>query len=740
MERILLALNCVGSRKPPHRISRAELTSVTESQIDAFLAEAATIIDAPPPLPTCPPVAAGHKGNGQVSSPMPIPPRALSVEQRSHVENIAKRSLENIANAPRGTSNDTINQEAYTLAGLVAAGLPAEGLREYALEVALERAAKGGNDRRETQATFESGWANGLKSPWVPGAGMPAEAVAMARASVERLLERQAQAASNRAAGVAHASNDAWPVPKPIESSLPAVERFIPELLPLALRDYVLDVADRQQAPPDFAAVAALCGLASLAGNAVRVRPKQHDDWEVVPNLWGAIIGRPSAMKSPAMRSALAPVYALQDTLRKEWETAKREAKIEAALSELDAKEASKKAAKAFQDGDREGAKRLLAEQARNDEEEAPCPRLIVNDATVEKLGELLNENPRGLLLIRDELPGFLARMESEEHQSERAFYLEAFNGDGQFTYDRIGRGTVRIENCTLSIIGGVQPARIAPLVKGAMTGVSDDGLIQRLQLAVWPDDIGSWVWTDRSPDAPARKQYEGAFRDLHTFSRSLDSPAVFGFSSEAQELFREWMTEVQTEARAGKLPSILESHLLKMPKTVASLALLFHLVDGERGAIGVNATRRALGWAEYLRSHANRLYSAGGVMAETGRASLSSGARNCPKPSRQETCSARHGQGLPKETQLRRRSSFLSAPDIAAKRHLLLRRQAAGLHWPMSGARASRWRADRGPMACFSSRRRKKRGNGVRSNRQNRQNPGGDGFVSFVSALLWRF
>ena len=195
MERILLALNCVGGRNPPHRILRGELTSVTETQIDAFLAEVATIIDAPPPLPNCPPVAAGHKGNGQVSSPMPIPPCAVSAEQRSHMENVAKRSLENIANAPRGTSNDTINKEAHTLAGLVAAGLPADGLREYALEVALVRAAKGGNDRRETHATFESGWAHGLNSPWVPGAGMPAEA---ARASAAPHLARlAAQRAAN---------------------------------------------------------------------------------------------------------------------------------------------------------------------------------------------------------------------------------------------------------------------------------------------------------------------------------------------------------------------------------------------------------------------------------------------------------------------------------------------------------------------------------------------------------------
>lgn len=411
----------------------------------------------------------------------------------------------------------------------------------------------------------------------------------------------------------------AWPAIKPIESSLPPVAPFAPELLPAALRDYVLDVADRQQAPPDFAAVAALCGLASIIGNAIRIRPKQHDDWEIVPNLWGAIIGRPSAMKSPSMRSALAPVYALQDALRKEWEAAQRDADIDAALSELDAKEAGKKAAKAIKGGDREEAKRLLSERVRDDEDEAPCPRLIVNDATVEKLGELMNENPRGLLLIRDELPGFLARMESDEFQSERAFYLEAFNGDGQFTYDRIGRGTVHIQNCTLSIIGGVQPARIAPLVRGAMTGVSDDGLIQRLQLTVWPDDIGSWTWTDRHPNARARERYDAAFRDLHDFARGLDAPAVFGFCDRAQDMFRDWMTEIQTEARAGKLPSILESHLLKMPKTVASLALIFHLVDGGREAIGAEATARALDWADYLRSHANRLYSAGGVAAETG-------------------------------------------------------------------------------------------------------------------------
>jgi hypothetical protein len=207
--------------------------------------------------------------------------------------------------------------------------------------------------------------------------------------------------------------------------------------------------------------------------------------------------------------------------------------------------------------------------------------------------------------------------MESEEFQSDRAFYLEAYNGDGQFTYDRIGRGTVHIENCTLSIIGGVQPSRIAPLVRGAMSGSSDDGLVQRLQLAVWPDAVGKWEWIDRCPNEAARDKYFAVFNAIHEFTARLTASAVFSFSDGAQELFRKWMTDLQTAARSGKHPPALESHMLKMPKTIASLALLFELVDGGRGTVGVAASARAFAWSEYLLTHATRLYTSGSVLAE---------------------------------------------------------------------------------------------------------------------------
>jgi len=107
----------------------------------------------------------------------------------------------------------------------------------------------------------------------------------------------------------------------------------------------------------------------------------------------------------------------------------------------------------------------------------------------------------------------------------------------------------------------------------------------------------------------------------------------VLRFTAEAQRLFRAWMEDVQGEARSGNLSPSLESHLLKMPKTVAGLALLFELVEGGRVAVGEDATHRALGWAEYLRSHAARLYSAGEVMAEDGARLILERRAQLPEP-----------------------------------------------------------------------------------------------------------
>ena len=132
-------------------------------------------------------------------------------------------------------------------------------------------------------------------------------------------------------------------------------------MLPEALRCFVMDVAERQQSPTDFGAVSALCGIAAIVGNWVRIAPKQHDDWMVVPNLWGGIVGRPSTMKTAAMKSALAPVYALQDKLRRDWESDAKVKSIDGIMSGFSERDARKRAEEAFKDGDIVGARKILS-------------------------------------------------------------------------------------------------------------------------------------------------------------------------------------------------------------------------------------------------------------------------------------------------------------------------------------------------------------------------------------------
>src|SRR5690554_2610018 len=194
--------------------------------------------------------------------------------------------------------------------------------------------------------------------------------------------------------------------PRALPSSLPPVEAFSPEMLPEAIRPYVMDVAQRQQSAPEYCAVVALVGLAGVVGRKVLMRPKRYDDWTITPNLWGALIGGPSSMKSPTLKAMRFPLDAIEAELREEHEATLAEHADDAEIVEMECEAAKKRAKKKAWEGDREGARAELAKVASLEEPPQSPPRLTVNDASVEKLGELLNENPNGLTHVRDEMSG----------------------------------------------------------------------------------------------------------------------------------------------------------------------------------------------------------------------------------------------------------------------------------------------------------------------------------------------
>ncbi len=408
--------------------------------------------------------------------------------------------------------------------------------------------------------------------------------------------------------------------PKPLPPELLPVEPFPVAALPEVFRPWVCDVAERMHCPPDFVAVPLLVAAASLVARHVGIRPQRHTDWIERGNLWALIVGRPGWMKSPAMAQALAPIDRLEAGAAEAFNAQAAQHQAETMAAKLRT-EASVKTARAAlkKDSGADVAVMLVAEQ----EDDPPTRRrYVVNDLTYEKLGEIMSANPNGVLSVRDEMRGLLLSLAREEQAPARAFYLTSWSG-GPYTFDRIGRGTVTIDDARISIIGGIQPGPLSELVQQARLGAADDGMIERFLIA-WPDAPGEWREVDRWPDTQGKRlaweTFErldaltagalGAERenDMHGDPRGL--PFV-RFDDDAREAFGEWRTEFERTIRAAEGEG-LEGALSKFRHHVPALALALHVIDGGTGPVMLPATLRALALAEYFESHARRLHSSG--------------------------------------------------------------------------------------------------------------------------------
>ena len=404
-----------------------------------------------------------------------------------------------------------------------------------------------------------------------------------------------------------------WPEPQPVPRGRPPVPPFPGALLPGALAPWVADVAERVQCPPDFVAVGVLVAAAAVIGRKVAIRPKRQDDWAVVPNLWGLAVGPPGSMKSPALAEALRPLRRLVSDARAQYEEQQLAHQFRLVESQARRHDLARRLRAAVAD---EAATEALRQQFEASPRSTPpvAKRYLVNDTTVEKLGELLNQQPNGLLLFRDELSGWLQTMDRPGRENDRAFYCEAWNGTSAYTYDRIGRGTLHIRAACLSVLGGIQPGPLERYLREVFGGRGDDGLLQRFQLAVWPDSASPWQNVDRWPDAAARAGVIDVFQRLNTLE-----PATVGaeeltpedlpflrFAPEAQELFDGWRAELERKLRADEDHPVLLSHLAKYRSLMPSLALIGSLIDavtgGPCGPVSRAAAEQAIAWCSHRK------------------------------------------------------------------------------------------------------------------------------------------
>lgn len=149
-----------------------------------------------------------------------------------------------------------------------------------------------------------------------------------------------------------------WEDPEPI----PAMAEVMPfdySLLPKPLQPWVSDIADRMQCPPDFPAVAIMCALSSLLGHKVAIRPKRQDDWTVIRNLWGFIVGRPGMMKTPAVQQTTLPLKKFEHEAAERFKDERAEHDAVEIVEAENEKLARQEIKKALKEGDRELAKQI---------------------------------------------------------------------------------------------------------------------------------------------------------------------------------------------------------------------------------------------------------------------------------------------------------------------------------------------------------------------------------------------
>lgn len=359
---------------------------------------------------------------------------------------------------------------------------------------------------------------------------------------------------------------DLWPEP---DRSLLAPERGAPPLFPgedvfgPVLAKWIANAADAKGAPQDYVAAALIAAAGSLLGNARWPAPRK--DWTEPPILWAMLVGSPSAGKSPALDAVILPLRNLEARLRRAAEperTAWKDRQDVAKLAMTTWKEAAAKALK-------EGKPTPRKPDEANPGPEPNNPRLALNDATVEKLAVILSRQPRGTMLVRDELSGWLGNMSRYANGgSDRPFWIETYGGR-PYSVERLSREPIDIDRLTVGVVGGIQPDKLASLLIRA----DDDGALARL-LPIWPDS------------APIRKPekdvdvalIEGVFERLHGLQGGNDEagnprPWFVSFAEDAQEGledFRRWARDEEMNA-----DGLLTSFIGKTPGFAVRLSMI---------------------------------------------------------------------------------------------------------------------------------------------------------------------
>jgi hypothetical protein len=380
---------------------------------------------------------------------------------------------------------------------------------------------------------------------------------------------------------VEHRGGDADPIRAEVEAlasktdaeavapDAPAVPAYMPfpvDVLPEPIRSFVADAAKSIGCDPSYVALPVLSGLASAIGNTHVIALKRG--WKEPAIVWTAIVGDSGTAKSPALELALRPIRKRQHEAMKRHTDAMKEYADALAMHERDAAQ----------------WKRSKSDTPPPAKPEAPiADRCWTDDATTEALAVLLQQNPRGLLMVRDELAGWINGFDAYRagKGGDAAKWLE-FHGGRASLVDRKGGGTIYVPRAAVSIAGGIQPETLR---RALGQEHRDNGLAARLLLTCPPRKPKRW--TESDVDVNTEAAVAVVFDRLFGLTPETDDdgderPRLVMLADDGK---RAWVTFYNEHA--GEQVSLSGDEAAawsKLEGYAARLALVFHLTRWAAG------------------------------------------------------------------------------------------------------------------------------------------------------------
>ncbi|MDE1567104.1 DUF3987 domain-containing protein [Aquabacter sp. P-9] len=421
-----------------------------------------------------------------------LPPVRIDMDNprlRAWVESAFQQEIQALAQAGKGGRNEQLNRSAFAVYQLVAAGWIKD---EHAHAALLDAAATCGllkdDGRKQVLATLASGKRGGLAQPrQAPEEFASDDEDAALGAEIARRLVKSRD-------GTLHDADTGEVVEEPSPSvvadgwanfdpaTIFSTPREVPQFPLSALGDGLAEWASAAartvSAPVDYIATALLALAGGVLGNARWA--EAPSGWTEPPILWTALVGDPSAGKSPAMSRATALADQIEAEMAKRHEEAVKDYVGKAVIAKLanEAWQAQVRAALKNTPGVPPAGMPPDAEEP----QEPMRAQLIIGDATTEKVAYLAAGNPGGMLLTRDELAGWLAALgRYGGGDTDRTFFLEAYGGRS-FTLNRVKlKEPLHIRHLTVGVLGSIQPDRLEPILDGV-----EDGFAARF-LWCWP-------------------------------------------------------------------------------------------------------------------------------------------------------------------------------------------------------------------------------------------------------------